>query len=262
MSAPAVREMAADEVAARRDELAAFEREFVYPLGRDTFRIDHGSDYLAFFRSLGTPAVLVSESQGRLRGICVAVERSFAEPTWYLCDLKVAAGCRGLGLARRLMQACARRCLAGGGPAFGVSMDPATGKNRMARAAARFAGAAIDSGPRLAIWSLRHGDWQRARAAVERLVGPVTFFDPAGTKDIVLGSTGRPMALLHAQHGEHARPGGGPARAGHVHMIASPVGDPLAAALRGLGLEAGASATVLHRGMRGFRWRDLLTSDI
>ena len=199
-----------------------------------------------------------------LLAVCVVVRRPFATPAWYLCDLKVAPERRGGGLARRLLAACARSCLGSGEPAFGVSMDPATGPNRMLRTASRLvgAGASIAAGPRLGIWSLGYADWRRAESRLTAALGPVTFFDPAGTKDIVLESTGRPMPLLHAQHGPCARPGGVAARDGHVHMLCLPLDDPLATALGDLGIAVDATASVLQRGMAGFDWRQLLTSDI
>jgi hypothetical protein len=249
-------------VAARQAELASFERAFTYPLGTDRFRIDHGADYLAFFRGLGEPSVFAATLDGVLAGLLVAVRRAMPDPVWYLCDLKVTPARGGLGLGRALLRAFAVAHLRATPRAFGISMNPAAGVNRLARLALRCPSAGVRIGPTLAVVSFDFATWQRIEATLARALGPLRFYDPRGRKDIVLESTGAPMPLLHLQHGPFARRDTTAARPGCTHMLCLPQHDPLLAELAAAGVIAGASASVLHKGMDDFGWRHVLTSDI
>jgi hypothetical protein len=264
MNGVAVRALAAADVARRAPELAAFERSFVYPLGADAFHIDHGRDYLAFFRSLGEPFPYVAEDEHAMRGVLVAVKRRLAgRDVWYVCDLKVAADAAGAQTGRRLLRAFAVDHLGDPAtPAFGVSMNAADGSNRLVHLARRCTEAGELRADRLVFFTFTAAAWPSVANDVERALGSVTWFDPRGTKDIVLASTGAPMPLLHAQHGPCARRGASGPRDGSTHMLCLPGGDPLVAALAARGAQPMATATVLHRGLRGFDWRQLLTSDI
>jgi hypothetical protein len=112
------------------------------------------------------------------------------------------------------------------------------------------------------IHSFDHATWQRVAPDVVAALGPVTFFDPHGTKDIVLASTGLPMPLLHVQHGPLTRGGPSSPRPGSVHMLSLPEGHELSLRLTSLGIASGATASVLQVGMDDFDWSWVLTSDI
>ena len=254
-----IRELGAGEVRSRRAEFAAHERSFTYPLGADRFRIDHGTDYAAFFVGLGEPRVWVAEAAGRIAGVLVAVRRHMPGPVRYLCDFKVSRGTSGVG--RALLEAFDDR----GGraePAFGVSMDPARGPNRTVRAALRCRRVELHVGARLAIWSFDIDAWRAVAPHFEGRFGPLGFRDDAGQKDLVLESTGRRMPLLHLQHGRLARPNTDGPSSGHVHMACAPLDDPLTRQLAAGGRAPAATATLLEAGIVDVDWSQLLTSDI
>jgi hypothetical protein len=245
-----VRALGPAEVARRHGELAAFEHAFVYPLGTDRFHIDHGRDYLAFFRTLGEPCFYVAEAHGRIAGVLAAVRRRIAgRDVHYLCDLK--ADRAAAGAARGLLAAFAREHLGAETAAFGISMNAADGTNRLAQIARRCPAAAPLTARGLGMAPL-----------LTRELGPVRFCDQRGKKDIVLASTGAPMPLLHAQHGPLARTELVDARPGSVHMICLPAGDALVAELGARGATPAASATLLSRHLDWFDARWVLTSDI
>lgn len=51
-------------------KLSKFEKEFTYPLGQDqSFRIDHGEDYGAFYRSIGDECIFYLEKENRVIGV-------------------------------------------------------------------------------------------------------------------------------------------------------------------------------------------------
>jgi hypothetical protein len=262
MTTAEIESLDAAAVAARHAEFARFERGFTYPLGADRFHIDHGADYLAFFRGLGEPVTFAATLAGELVGVLVAVLRRMPEQVWYACDLKVAERAGGRGLARRLLRAWAREHLSATPRAFGVSMNPASGDNRLARLAQRCPDMGVQAGPSLGVYSFDFATWQCIAPAVTQALGPLRCYDPRGRKDIVLASNKAPMPLLHLQHGANARADTTEPRPGCVHMLCLPQQDVLVDQLRAAGVVAGATASVLHVGMTGFDWRQVLTSDI
>lgn len=256
MNVPTIRVAPPDEVSARHAEFAAFERAFTYPLGADRFHIDHGADYLAFFRALGSPEVFVAEDDGGIAGVLVAVRRRLlGRDAWYLCDLKAHRG------ARALLRSFAEARIDADTAAYGVSMNANDGSNRLAAAARRCAAAAPLRIEHIAFFTFDHTTWQRSEALLTAAVGPIGFLDNHGRKDIVLASTGRPMPLLHAQHGPLARPAG-PSRAGAVHMLGLAAAHRLVTSLRARGIAPMATASVLLRNMDRFDPSSILTSDI
>lgn len=92
-----------DELRPYYPQLARFEEQFRYPLGDGRFfRISHGEDYGAFFRSLGSPKyLLVLNDEGEVAAFTAAVRRPVRRPRgqvqelWYLCDFKIAKPYRG-----------------------------------------------------------------------------------------------------------------------------------------------------------------------
>jgi hypothetical protein len=111
--------------------LAEFEGRFRYPLGPEAwFRISHGADYPAFFRSMGEAAVYVAEAAGGIAGVLAVVRRELFTadgaviPAAYLCDAKVAVEHRGgPALARLALRARDDLMAAGIGAAYAVVMD-------------------------------------------------------------------------------------------------------------------------------------------
>lgn len=103
--------------------LAAFEREFSYPLGASgRFRISHGEDYLPFFRAMGEAELLLLEEAGAVQGVLARVRRVLErrggeggeQMAHYLCDLKLREAARGsLGLPRLIRET--KRAIEGSG---------------------------------------------------------------------------------------------------------------------------------------------------
>jgi GNAT superfamily N-acetyltransferase len=263
MSRWSVRAVDAAELAARAAELAAFERAFTYPLGNDRFHIDHGVDYLAFFRGLGTPFAHLAERDGRIVGVLVAVRRQLdGRAVWYVCDLKVESTASGRDLARRLLRTWAATHVQATDAAFAVSMNAADGSNRLVQLAARCRVAGPIRTTRLMLFTADHATWTEIAPLLGGELGPLGFHDPRGTKDIVLASSGTVMPLLHLQHGPWARSVRVPARPGAVHMFCLPEAHGLVAGLGRAGVVPSSSATVLHRHLDGVDWVKLSTSDI
>ena len=166
MSTVEVRALTAPQLSLRQEPLASFERSFVYPLGHDHFHLDHGRDYLAFFRALGEPFPYVAQSPQGIVGVLIAVRKSTAHgAVWYLCDLKVSPVAAERGLGQRLLATWARERLEPAAAVFGVSMNAADGSNRMARVARRCPAAGVVQTTDLVLFSLTYEAWQHVGPA-------------------------------------------------------------------------------------------------
>jgi hypothetical protein len=181
---------------------------------------------------------------------------------WYLCDLKVRPDVRGRHIPLRMLAAAfpsgVLRCRRG----YAISMDPPDRENPVVRLLGRFPLAPIARVARLVLFSLDAATMRESAPLLERARGPIGYRSLAGIKDVVLASTGRPMPLLHVQHGQLADPTSTTPQDGAVHMFSVPDDDPLLAELRRAGLEPSATASVLAHGMGETRYDFVLTSDI
>lgn len=247
--------------------IAALEASASYPLGADRFRIDHGADYFAFFDRLGEVAYYVAADEGEVVAVGAGMLRRLPfpggwEPAWYVGDLKVVPTHRGRHLPLRMLAAAFPvefpRCRRG----YGISMDPPGGRNRVLGISERFPLLPVRQAASLAIWSLTAEEVQALGPVLRRHRGAVSWLSLTGVKDLVLASTGRPLALRHAQHGPLATGGEPEPTPGATHMISAPVGDLLGAELAAAGVAPPATATVIAAGMDGFDWRQVLTSEI
>lgn len=257
-----VRRLSPPELPEWAPRVRVLEEGVDYPLGDERFRIDHGDDYFAFFQRLGELEYVVASLGGELLGVLAATRRVIhGGVAWYLCDLKVSERGRGRLLARRMVE-----CLTSRGDVdrgYGISMNPAgTAPNRVIRLAAHFGSSEISTGPTLHLYSLDAGAMAALLPVLIDVRGPASFLSLRGCKDIVLGSTGAPMPLLHVQHGPCAETGHAAPIEGHVHMFCVPAGDELDAAVARAAHRPSGTATVLHAGMSDVDWAFVLTSDI
>ena len=252
-----------DERPAWAGPIAALEAGARYPLGHDTFRLDHGADYFAFFDRLGDVAYYAAVEDGEVLAVGAGVLRQTPlGPAWYICDLKVRPDRRGEHLPLRMFAAAFppefARCPRG----YGISMNPPDRPNRVLAIFQRFPVMPIRHATTLELWSLDAAAMRAALPHVRTHRGNAGFRSLAGVKDIVLTSTGAPMALLHTQFGPYAAPTRAEPAEGAVHMLATPAADGLGAALRTLGHTPSATATVITLGMEARDWSWILTSDI
>jgi hypothetical protein len=244
--------------------IAALEAGASYPLGGDRFTLDHGADYFAFFDRLGEARHVLAVEGGEVIAVGCAVVRTLPRgiEAWYLCDLKVRPDARGRRIPLRILASAfpsgVLRCRRG----YAISMDPPDRENPVVRLLGRFARVPIRRVAGLVLFSLDASAMREVAPLLKRARGPIGYRSLAGIKDVVLASTGRPMPLLHVQHGPLGDPATREPEDGAVHMFCVPDGDPLLPALRSAGLEPSAKASVLAHGLDGCRYDFVLTSDI
>lgn len=109
--------------------LEAFESEFRYPLGTDSwFRISHGDDYTRFFRAIGEARCFIATSGEHVVGTITSTICRLRQPGGrygrgsYISDLKVSRSNSGRTLLR-LLRAATDWTLTEPTPVFGVVME-------------------------------------------------------------------------------------------------------------------------------------------
>lgn len=258
--------------------LAALERLATYPLGRDSFQLDHGPDYFAFLDRLGEEVDyrvalegddLVAVGAGALRQVPLRHGGPLVR-AWYGADLKVHPEHRGRRIPLRLLGSAFPwsylRCPRG----YGISMDPGDGRaNPVVRLMGRWRWSPLRLATILVLWSLDRDQARAALPLVEARRGPLRFRSLAGVKDLVLQSTGARLPLLHLEWTTGAAPGArdpsttvGEPQPDTTHMLCAPHDDPLASDLQARGLRPSARASVIAHRMQGCDWRFVLTSEI
>lgn len=238
-----------------------------YPLGDDSFSIDHGADYFAFFERLGEVRYDLVIEGSTVVAVVARVLRTLSlgpKPTrcWYLCDLKVLPAYRGRRistlLAKHSFLTSYKHCPRG----YAVTMNPPRGTNRVVRLIQRLPLVPVKASAELLFFSLSAAEMERAHPLVIEHRGPIAYRALRGIKDIVLESTGQPMKLLHVQFGPTADPAQEQTEADATHMFCSPKSDALAQALLAKNFEVSATATVLSHGMNRTNFNFVLTSEI
>lgn len=258
--------------------LAALEKLATYPLGADSFQLDHGPDYFAFLDRLGEEVdyrvalegdELVAVGAGILRNVPLRAGGSTVR-AWYGADLKVHPQHRGRRIPLRLLARAFPwnylRCPRG----YGISMDPGDGRaNPVVRLLGRWRWSPFRCATTLGLWSLDRDQARAALPIVEARRGRLRWRSLAGVKDLVLTSTGARLPLLHLEWVTGAAPGArdpsttvAEPQADHTHMLCAPRDDPLAVDLQARGLAPSARASVIAHGLQGCDWRFVLTSEI
>lgn len=254
------------------ERIAGLEAFASYPLGADRFKLDHGQDYFAFFDRLGEVEYWVAVEDENVAAVGCGVLRKVpvgqrALKAWYLGDLKVHPGYRGLRLPLRLLGEAFPRNYLRARRGYAITMNPERGPNRVVPLLARFRWARVAPPVKLLLYSLDERRMTELASAIETHRGPIHFLSLCGKKDLVLQSTGNPMQLLHVQFGPCAEPVSSAEafkepQAGFIHMFCAPEGDELARAVAAAGVDPSATATILHHRMGRSDWRFVLTSDI
>ncbi len=243
--------------------LQEFEAQFSYPLGSDSFHIDHGSDYFAFFNRLGHVHCYVIEHEGEMLGVGQGILRKMPDgkKAWYLCDLKVTPKARGQKLTYQLFKRTFFPNYFKSQRGYGISMDPAQGGNPIVKLSENLPWTPLKIATRLVFFTFENWQMQEVQKVVEKHRGPVSFLSHQGKKDLILASTQKPLPLWHIQFGPMAQAQTREISAG-MYMLCTPEKDPLTEELIILQYSPSAFAHILHHRMAHTNWANILTSEI
>lgn len=272
----------------------------LYPLGdHESFYIDHGHDYFAFFRrmspSINMRLCIKADRQGRFTerpirsseeqvvGAGCGVLRKLAadwrrpahlEQAWYICDLRILEAYRGRRLPFRMLLNTVVKSYLQCGRCFGITMHPAhhatAGEGKVSRLAGRVWAGPVHLTPTcvLLIYSLDCRTMKRAQRILEAERGPLGYRSTDGVKRLVVQSTGKAMSLLHVNFHRfdralvHVEPYLAEPKPDFQHMFCLPETDPLVLMLDAHDVRTDVRATVLAYGMNHFDFCAIQTSEI
>lgn len=244
--------------------LEEFEEDFLYPLGADHFSINHGNDYLAFFRRIGEP-VIRGVTDGDTIAALGAGVISRRWQAWYLCDMKVTPRYRGRKFPRKLFIRNFffnyLRCRRG----FALNMETIDGaKNPIQKIMQTLPWTPLKVGARVLFFYADAEATQRAVSLLEKDRPRIFFVNIQSKKNLVLKSTGKGIPLLHLEWGERSpddetvdfpQPE-------MLHMWCLAEDDPLVKELALVGIQPKASGLIFQHGMDKFNWSQLRTSEL
>lgn len=272
-----------DGADASNADLKSFESKMQqsYPLGADSFKIDHGDNYFKFFKRLGYMYYyLIKTSAGDLVGTGCSVLRTSVINNksynyWYLCDLKVDPAHRGKHLSSYLIVTIIPKFIFKSRRGYLITMNnsdktkinPVMGIFNKINSVFKFN---ISFDTILNIYSLNREQLLSVMQLLVNTFGPLSVLSLRGIKDIVLTSTNAPMNLYHIQHGPNASLDSVPMdniiksdMIDPVFMFCCPVTSELTKQLNECGnITTNVTATIVHYNMEFFDWHNILTSEI
>ncbi|MDD4974762.1 MAG: GNAT family N-acetyltransferase [Bacteriovorax sp.] len=250
-----------------QDQIVRLEKMANYPLGSDSFYIDHGKDYFAFFDRLGESHYFVCTINNEVVAVAAGIIRKVPKRVFYLCDLKVHPKYQRKRIPLKILSHAALRYYLKCPRGYAIAMDKEKQKeNRTAKLLQHFRWLRITPVEKLSIYSFSYEDILGHRELIEKHKGPIYFLSLIGIKDLILDSTKFPMKLLHLQYGHQKQnikeESITEAQVGHIHMLALTSNDPLKKELDQLNIHPSSSATVIEHNMKDFDWNFIRTSDI
>ncbi len=263
-------EINSDNAAQYLPNILEIEQYASYPLGDDSFTIDHGSDYFEFFNRMGSFQYYAWLEEEQVAAVVCFVLRHVPlvsqdklSSAWYLCDLKVHPHYRGKSIVAKMMRQLVHVNYSSCNRGYAVAMDsPGLSENRMVGLVRYFRLISTQT-TKISLWSLEEMSMAQAQPIIERHRGPIHYLSLHNIKDIVLTSTQTAMPILHAQFGPMADVAHFSERSSAaIHMFCSPSSDQLTRDLLAVGLIPSSSATILAHRMPLSDWKWMLTSDI
>jgi GNAT superfamily N-acetyltransferase len=250
--------------------IEAIEKTAFYPLGNDSFQIDHGDNYFAFFDRLGDVNYFVALDGERVAAVGAGILRQVTDRqgessrlAWYLCDLKVHPDYQRQHLSMRLLHYALQSCVSKCDRGYTISMNAGDGKpNRLVRIYEKFNLLRFRCSSILGIYAVDAEVMRSLEPILIKYRGKISYLSLQGIKDLKLQSNGKMLPLLHVQWGENMQLEIETPLAGYTHMFCVPSGDELAIALETKGIFPNATASLVSHGMNQCDWRFVLTSDI
>lgn len=252
--------------------LKIFEQQMsqLYPLGQDTFRIDHGINYFAFVQRLGEVFYFViheATTTETIVGTGCAILRAYNGTNfWYLCDLKIDPQHRGQNLTLQLFIRMFLPLISKSSKGYLISMDPSSKQIiKIFDKIDSVVNLGIVPNPVLFIYSVTKSQMTQLEPYFKIAFGQISYLSLIGIKDLILSSTQEKLNLYHVQHGPFGTDRGTslpnlPDSA--TVMFCLPKDSAFMEILNDYQIQTNVSATVISHGMDFFDWHWILTSDI
>ena len=237
-----------------------------YPYGNDFFTLDHGSDYFAFFERMGEPLFHVALVENRVVACAAGILRTLkiGEKTvraWYLCDLKVHPEFRGQHITNKLFRKNLFRNYFKCPRGYAISMNPASGENRVVKLLKRLPKIPIACAGQLNFYSFDQTAAANIQKDLESKLGVISYLSLKGKKDLIMKSTASRLPLFHIQHGAMAANGTESPSENGTYMICAFENCSLDKMLKNRFLISATASILAHR-LKPRDWSFILTSDI
>ena len=237
-----------------------------YPYGADFFTLDHGADYFAFFERMGEPLFHVALDGSRVVACAAGILRTVVIENktiraWYLCDLKVHPEFRGRQITAKLFRENLFRNYLKCRRGYAVSMNPASGENRVVKLLKRLPRVPVGYAGQLNFYSFDKDEAVGVQRDLEAELGKISYLSLRGKKDLIMKSTGAPLPLYHIQHGAMAAGGIKSPTENGIYMICAFENGSLDNLLAER-FPVSATASILAHRLKPKDWNFILTSDI
>lgn len=250
-----------------------------YPLGNDSFSIDHGEDYFAFFKRLGKVHYIIiqdTKTKNIVGTACLILRKytiydysnktSKLIPIWYMCDLKISKEHRGRSLTSQLFLKLVHRFIPQSYYGYLVSMDPHSQQMiHIMKNVNKFLPIKFRT-CKLLIYVVSKNTMQSIEKYFIYAFGQISYITLSGKKDLILESSGKPMSIYHLQHSTFASTNNNYQLAeipdDSQIMFCFPKSSPLEIIMNHLKITTEISATIISWAMNFFDWHQILTSDI
>lgn len=237
-----------------------------YPYGDDFFKLNHGKDYFAFFERMGEPLFHVALDENRVVACAAGILRTLkienkTVRAWYLCDLKIHPEFRGRQITTKLFRKNLFRNYLKCRRGYAISMNPATGENRVVKLLKRLPHIPVGYAGKLNFYSFSKDEAASIQENLETELGKISYLSLRGVKELIMKSTDSPLPLFHIQHGAMAADGIESPSENGTYMICAFENGRLDNMLKNR-FPISATASILAHRLRSKDWNFILTSDI
>lgn len=245
-----------------KSSLHQFEEHFTYPLGGDSFSIDHGDNYLAFFQRMGNAHLYAMEKDDQIIAVGAGIIHHRFK-AWYLCDMKVHPDHRGHQIPVKMFRKYFLPCYFKSQKGFALNMeDPEGKKNPIAKIMQTLPWTPLKEGARILFY---YEDAEKTLNAMKVLKSSrpnISFSSLKGVKDLVLKSSQTPIPLMHMEWNEKTAGGEEKPRPDHLHMWCLDEKSDLNKSLSEIGIKSKASGLIFHHRLSHLDWNELRTSEL
>lgn len=245
-----------------KTSLHEFEEHFTYPLGDDSFSIDHGPDYLAFFRRMGNAHLYATEKDGKIIAVGAGtIQHRFK--AWYLCDMKVHPDFRGRKIPVKMFRKYFLPCYLKSQKGFALNMEDSSGKkNPITKIMETLPWTPLKKGARILFYYEGAEKTIDAMTVLKSSRPGISFSTLKGVKDLVLKSSNSPIPLLHMEWNDKL-PGTFEAPIkDHLHMWCLDETSELNKSLEAVNIKPKAAGLIFHHRLSHLNWNDLRTSEL
>lgn len=167
-----------------------------YPLrNNETFYIDHGNDYCAFFKRMGNMFMVIYEQNNKIVGNACGVLRNIQnnklnQKIWYICDLKIDKQYRGKHIPFKML-CSAIHLVRLSKKGYAITMnktDESSKNNKVVRLSSKinYSGVNFKYAGNILIYSVDYSTIQTIKQLLEEIKGKMHFVSLKGIKDLVI----------------------------------------------------------------------------